>query len=428
MATIENCSLSRRQAGYNWLKSNLAFLLMLSALILFTSKSLYNIPIGIMSLIGLFRFIKSPALIWSTPVARAFTILFLCLWLPLLISFIDAVNYQRSAQTVFPYLRFLFAGLFVIQEIDKPHTLNKLKLVIFCIIAFWCIDAVIEFLFKTDLFGNPYRPGTISGIFYPEITAGHVTAALSPLYFESIRAHSKQHKWLWLLLIPLFMVVLLSARRAAWIMLAVSCSGFVLYLLKRSHYDKTLVKKLCVLAVVIIASMSLVVAAHKPLQARIQVTMGLFSGDYQIINEATATRLPVWRTAINIFQDNWINGIGPRGFRFVYQDYSHADNPFFKNGQTHPHQLLLEVLAETGMIGLLGLLLFTLVFIRFLLQQDLVMALWPWWLAVLTAVFPVNTHMAFYGSYWSSIFWWLLILTFTAASICIKNNCRQTAS
>lgn len=428
MTTIENGSLSRRQAGYNWFKSNLAFLLILSALILFTSKSLYNIPIGIMSLIGLFRIIKSPAQIWGTAAIRVFTILFLCLWLPLFISFIDAVNYPRAAQTVFPYLRFLFAGLYVIQEIDKPHTLNKLKLAIFCVIAFWCIDAVIEFLFKIDLFGHPYRPGTISGIFYPEITAGHVTAALSPLYFDTIRSHIKQHKWLWLLLVPLFMVVLLSARRAAWIMLIVSSAGYVLYLLKQNHFDKTLLKKLCLLTAVIIVSLSLVVAIHKPLQHRIQVTMGLFSGNYEAIDRATASRLPIWKTAINMIQDNWLNGIGPRGFRFAYQDYSNADNRFFNTGQTHPHQILLEVLTETGLIGLFGLLLFATIFFRFITQQGLVMPLWPFWLSVLTAVFPVNTHMAFYGSYWSSIFWWLVILTFTAANICIKNNCRQIAT
>jgi hypothetical protein len=73
--------------------------------------------------------------------------------------------------------------------------------------------------------------------------------------------------------------------------------------------------------------------------------------------------------------------------------------------------LLLEVLVETGVIGLAGLLLFVLLLYRFVRRKGLGLALFPWLLALLTAAFPFNTHMAFYGSYWSSVFWWLLVLT-----------------
>ena len=71
----------------------------------------------------------------------------------------------------------------------------------------------------------------------------HVTAALSPLYFEFIREKGRKIKWLWLLLIPLFMVILLSGRRSAWIMLLVSMAGYLFYLFRRELVDRGMKKR-----------------------------------------------------------------------------------------------------------------------------------------------------------------------------------------
>ena len=75
-----------------WGKENLAAILMLSALYLFVSKSLYNVPVGIMAIIGLYRFATNTKAMLDIPLYKAFVILFLCLWVPMLISLPDAVN------------------------------------------------------------------------------------------------------------------------------------------------------------------------------------------------------------------------------------------------------------------------------------------------------------------------------------------------
>ncbi|HET8897315.1 MAG TPA: hypothetical protein VFN09_00835, partial [Rhodanobacteraceae bacterium] len=33
----------------------------------------------------------------------------------------------------------------------------------------------------------------------------------------------------------------------------------------------------------------------------------------------------------------------------------------------------------------------------------------PFTLAVVAAVFPLNTHLAFYSAWWGLLFWWLLV-------------------
>ena len=387
---------------------------MLSALYLFVSKSLYNVPVGIMAIIGLYRFATNTKAMLDIPLYKAFVILFLCLWVPMLISLPDAVNPGRSAQTVFPYLRFLFFGTYIIYESRLKPLLGKLNFGIFFIMSFWFIDAMTQFIFGADLFGHPYVPGTIHGVFYPEITIGHVTSALSPLYFHAIYTYGKRFRWLWLLLLPLFMVILLSGRRAAWIMLMVSIIGYTFYLLKA--LNRTVLKRLTMLGIAVFLVSALTVTNSNSLKHRIQSTAGLFSADYATIDKATAYRLTLWTTAFAMIEDNWLNGIGPRGYRYVYTRYSDVNNKFHKEGQTHPHQMVLEVLTETGVIGFAGLILFAYFFYRFIRKYRLGMALYPYWLAVLVAIFPLNTHMAFYGSYWSSLFWWLMVLAFAASA------------
>lgn len=403
-----------------WGKDNLAVLLMLAALFLFASKSLYNIPVGIMALIGLYRLLAHSSAVFNNPLTKVFCVLFLCLWVPLLVSLIDAVNPARSAQTVFPYLRFLFAGIYIIYETRSKSLWEKLSLGAFFIIVFWCLDALIQYVLGFDLFGYPRLRGQIHGVFYPEITIGHVTAALSPLYFHGVYTYGKRCRWLWLLLLPLFLVILLSGRRAAWIMLIVGIAGYALYLFKLP--DRKVLKRLAVIGAVFLSIAIMVVINNKEFKHRVELTAGLFSGDYATIDKASAWRLTLWHTSLTVFQDNWINGIGPRGFRYVYTQYSDTGDEFHSQGQTHPHQLVLEVLTETGVIGLAGLILFVYFFHRFVRKRRLGMAVYPCWLAVLVATFPINTHMAFYGSYWSSLFWWLMMLFFAATASSPANN------
>jgi O-antigen ligase len=407
---------------YNWRDLNLAAFMLLLTLILFTSKSLYNYPVGMMALMGLYYVLRNPISIWGNDVSRIFIILFLCLWLPLLASYPDAVNPERSLRTVLPYLRFLFMGIFVIYVINRAETLKILNLFIFYIVIFWCLDALIQYFFGTNLLGYPYSPAHVTGIFYPELTIGHVTAALSPMVFESIRKYGHRNKYFWILLIPVFVVVFLSGRRAAWIMMSVSAIGYTYYYLKLNSFDLKVIKKISAIAILLLISMFLVLASNQALQKRIDVSANLFSGNYELANAAIGKRLYLWETSVNIFRDHWVNGVGPRGYRYIYKDYSSEGDYFHETGQTHPHQLLLEVLVETGLLGFIGLILFVLLFYRFVRKKNLTTVLFPYVLTIIVIIFPINTHMAFYGSYWSSIFWWVMILTFASANIHLSDK------
>ena len=418
----QNLYLSFKQIP-DFFKQYWSCLLIILTIVGFISKALYNYPFGIMAIIGLYRLIVSPKEVWRDDVQKFFIFSFLCLWLPLIISFPDSVNHNHAAHTVFPYLRFLFAGLFIIQELSKDRRrLNFIIFSIFIIVTFWSIDASIQFFFGENLLGYPYKPGEISGMFYPRNTISHICSILSTFVFIYIYKNKDDYKWLWLSLIPLFFIILLSGRRAAWIMLALSSFVFFIYIYIYSVDKKQLLK----MVGIIVACLSLVLITtiffNKPLNNRFKVTLGLFSADYEIVDQATARRLPLWETAFDIFKANPINGIGPRGYRHVYQEYAKPDNYWFDLTQTHPHLLILEIMAETGLVGIVGYLLLLYLLIKHMWQSRQRRFLIPLSLPVFIALVPFNAHMAFYGSIWSSMLWWLTAVYFANMRLLLNNR------
>jgi O-antigen ligase len=106
----------------------------------------------------------------------------------------------------------------------------------------------------------------------------------------------------------------------------------------------------------------------------------------------------------------------------VYQDFAPADDFWIgigSTGQTHPHLMVLEVLIETGVAGLCGYGFALLLILRHmwaLRTRELTAS--AYLMVALVAWFPLNAHLAFYGSYWSNIAWMLLALG------CIGGNLR----
>ena len=252
-------------------------------------------------------------------------------------------------------------------------------------------------------------------MFYPRNTIAHVLAALSPLYFEYIRRLSKREPWWLLLIIPLFVLILLSGRRAAWIMLIISSCGYFLCLYKLGIMSLNVKKYIFLAFVSTTLAMGLVIATNNPVQNRIVETTGIFSLDYETTDKATAGRLPIWETAISVFKQNWVNGIGPRGFRHVYTEYSKPGDFWHETGVTNPHQLVLEVLAETGLIGFAGLSCFIFLLYKLFTIMPIRRETFPYVLAVFVVLFPINTSMAFY---------WVILVFYhlVANNSCISFN------
>ena len=202
-------------------KDNWSAILILSALFLFSTKTLFNIPLTLMAIIGLYRLIKVPALI-KLHETRLACLLFLCLWLPMLLALLDAEELYHSAKTTFLYIHFLFSCIFMVSELRKKEILQKIIFGIFIIMTFFCFDATLQFFTGENLFGYPYSSTILGGMFYPKNTLAHFLALLSPVYFEYIRRHKNKY-WKYICLLIYLCILLLRGKRSAWIMFL--CGG-----------------------------------------------------------------------------------------------------------------------------------------------------------------------------------------------------------
>ena len=63
----------------------------------------------------------------------------------------------------------------------------------------------------------------------------------------------------------------------------------------------------------------------------------------------------LYRTSYNIFKQNIIFGVGIKNFRVECSKEIYAHNK--RSCSTHPHNVLFQIMAETGMVGILYYLL-----------------------------------------------------------------------
>ena len=402
-----------------FVRDNHAWMLVAAALLLLSTDTLSLVPLAMMAALGIYRVGREPQSIYRDRTQRVLLFLFLCLWLPQLVSLVGAVNLERSARIALLYPLYLFCGVFILRELARPGNLTRLSLALLLIVVFWCVDALVQYSTGTNLFGYPYQDGMLSGMFYPKLRLGIILAVLVPIALETAKNVNRDNVnrdslYPWLLLIPFTVVVLLSGRRSAWLMLLIGLSAYLplvfISLSSRARY--IIAGALCV-AVVLVGT---VFYKSPDINRRIVLLTGILGSEYQA-ERATSMRTPIWDTAGNMFRDNWLNGVGPRGFRYAYRDYAEEDNYFVRqgqDGQTHPHLVFLEIAVETGVIGLIGFILFYLVILRYWWRGRHSTINGAWTAALLAATFPLNAHLAFYGSYWSG-FLWLLIACVLAA-------------
>ena len=382
--------------------------LILATLTLFISEHLVHYAMALMAVLGVIDAWREPRALreWH---ARQLLLMFGLLWLPMLAAYPGAHAPAHSLRTVFPYLHLLPAAYFVLRACADAAVQRMVTAGAAVLIGVVAFDAFVQLIWHTDLFGYPYDRGVLKGVFYPKQRLGLFLAVFAPLYLDVVLRWCRDQPRLWLLLVPLVVVVLMSLKRSAWIMLVF---GLLAYGLLQARarcwsWDR---RRVLQFSLLILLAGSLA-AMNPSLRARLLATSGLFSTQAAHIDEATAYRLTLWRTGAHIFADHWLTGIGPRGFRHIYGDYAQADDFWIKrigHGQTHPHQFLLEIAIETGAIGLLAFAVFYTRLWRLLRSPRADGSAPIWLLSAAVAWLPLNAHLAFYGAYWSSLAWLML--------------------
>lgn len=389
------------------------WLLVVSFVLVLPFRHLFELPMLLMALMGLWLLFSQPRAVVTAPVIKPLLVMSACIWVPMLASLPDAVNFSRAAETTLVFLRFPLAAIFAGFALQTMASRRRLLWTLWLALSFSAVCVVFQALLE-HWFKLPDGLAGVENFFSSLRGLGFVMAVLSPVYFYWMWRVGQKWRWAWLML-PVYLVdIFLSEKRVAWIMLAV---GMIFWAIQLIRVEKVQWRWKPLMALVLSCGLAIAAAMQLPaLHARVEQTAGLFSGNYGQANAATSLRLPIWKVAVRVAQDHWINGIGPRGFRYIYPQYGGKDDPFLATnpdlGPNHPHQLFLEIATETGLIGVIGYFAALVYWLRLILvaaREKKSRAL-PLMGAVLVAIMPINAHMAFYASFWSCITWWLIML------------------
>jgi O-antigen ligase len=248
-----------------------------------------------------------------------------------------------------------------------------------------------------------------------ESTVAHIAAAVSPLVFELVRRRHREAPWLWLGPVLLVLLVLLSGRRVAWMMLVVASFAYGGYIAWRAR--RVPWRRLAAVAALLAAGFVAAYTQHDLTRERVETTLDLLSTDRGEVDLGTSYRLDLWATTVRTARAHWPLGVGALGSRHDYANHAAPDDFWIRHGyvRVDPHQLMLEIAADTGLAGLLGYLI-ALAVIVLTLARSREPWVWSCGIALAVALFPLNSHIALYSSYWSMAVWWLVGLTAAALS------------
>jgi len=385
--------------------------LVLAPLVLLPFGRASEAPVVVMAIAGLVLVARGRVR-WNDPATRLAATLFACYWLPTLFSAFGAVASARTWSTVATTLRFLPFALFAVWALHDETRWPRLVVVAGIVVALWALDAWVQ-AFTGFSLGGPAEKERVSGIFGAgNLKLGQTLAALSPFALFAARARFGR-RGLVAAMALLALPIMLAGSRAAWLSYAIV---LVVIAWRETRDARRFFLAIAALALAAAAVFAAAWHGSMRLDARVERSLIALRGTESAIDEASAGRVRIWRTARAMIQAHPLTGVGARGFRYAYPHYAEAGDDFVDDasdtGASHAHQIVLEVLSETGIVGLAFWLFGTAFALRAWLRADArtrERAAAPG-LALVAMAFPLNTHLAFYSAWWGLLFWWLLAL------------------
>lgn len=362
---------------------------------------------------ALVLFARAPAERARDTGARLFLALWLCYFAAALISAFDAVQPDKSWSTVAALLRFAPFGCYACWVVRDDARLYALYAITGMLVAAWALDAWVQALTGYSIGGHA-EASRLSGIFgADDLKLGPVLAVLSPFLLWSARERFGRIALL-LSMLALLGPVLLAGERSAWLMYALVVIAF---LWREARTPARFAAWIAGACVVVALTAGIAWKTSVRFEQRAQRTLAAFDDTSHGLDTALSGRPDIWHVALKMYAAHPFTGVGVRGFRYAYPQFAPPDDHFLTEeacgpgeGACHPHQILLEVLDETGTIGFVLWLTGVALLLRAWRRADLPARAraWPAAVALGVMVFPFNTHLAFYSAWWGLLFWWLL--------------------
>jgi O-antigen ligase len=342
----------------NFLESVIYSLIVLLPILLVSGPFLSDLSVSVITVIFIYlSFKKKLYFYYKNIFSKIFGIFFLILLLTSFFSLDPIISFKK---TIF-YFRFWIFALAVwhISSVNKKliqHLILSFTIIFFILI----IDGFIQFFFEKNILGWPIQGASrLSSLFKDELILGSYLSRLLPIYFGLLvltNFDKKIYKYImfFLIFVGVEALIFLSGERVAFFF--VNASSLMLIITLKNYKSFRFFS--------IIASIVLIFFL---INLYPQSTNRIFNKTLDQIglsDKKNNTQKYIFSmehqnhyiSAIRMFKDNIITGVGPRMFRYKCGEKKYN---LFEGCSTHPHNTYVQLLAETGLIGLIfGLSIF----------------------------------------------------------------------
>ena len=363
--------------------------------------------------------------------------LFLFFWLfffyLILLSLISS-DILFSLKSSLSFIKFLFIYLAFKYLLSNNILSFKLTIIVFVlVIIFVVIDSSFQIISGSNLFFIERKYGQYSGVFGEEHILGSYLSRTLFLFSIFLTIYKSKNKIIYsiflLLLLGIFMGILFSGERTAVLNLFLFCSFSIIFKIIRIN----LISFMAIISILIFGCL-FIINNNYLYDRYVQTNIDQFNKFEHLSIPLPDHYYLHYLTALKIFKDNPIVGIGPNMFR----KYCNKDNYFSKAGDfqeipetiphvsgkitkeevelnakigrlntldgcsTHPHHMHLQILTELGVIGYIFFVLFiTYIILNFFINKPINNVDKFLLIGILINIFPFLPSGNFFGSYFN---------------------------
>ena len=297
-------------------------------------------------------------------------ILLLFIFLTFLINLFFSNNFNLTYLRVLKFILIIgsilaFRTLIINCEEDKIIKIYKTWSLIFLLVI---LDVIYELIFGVNILGfKSIIPGRVASFTGDELNIGHFFSAFC-LIFISFQLYSINKNSLNLLIaVLLILISFLIGERSNFIKTLIIISIFIFFIFEiKKKYKILSVSSLIIFLIVIIN-----INPNYKLRYFNQFTNVLSKeGIHHYLDNSIYGAH--FKVAEEIFKDNIFFGVGIKNFRIESNKPKYGNKNLIFNDQgaaTHPHQIHLEILSETGLFGYIIFLVFLILSIYFSLKK-----------------------------------------------------------
>ena len=329
------------------------FLIILLPLTLITGPFIPDLSITIICFSFIYLSIKNSLISYYK---SRFSKIFFVIYLLLNLTSIFSVDMITSLKITFVYFRyFIFSLAFWYLIKIRPDVLKSILKVIIISMSVLILDGFYQFYNGENILGWKLIDTRISSFFKDELILGSYLSRMFPIFFAlcilnfDFFSNKKIYKILiFFLLSSIEVLTFLSGERVAFFYINLSAI-FLMIMMKNYKALRFLSLTFALIIIFIITNINSVY------KERIvdQTIKQLGSKDQKYIFSMEHTNH--YLSAYKMFLDHKISGIGPRMFRANchLEEYKIT----FESCTTHPHNIYVQIFAESGLIGVIILLI-----------------------------------------------------------------------